>query len=350
MTMISRTTTAQRRTDWRARFGLTSAPLIALGIIWLIDTGLQAQPVQFTSAFAHSVIDGAAMGQPGPMAASLHWVAGIMAAAPALNIIFVLIQLAIGAGLLWRRTAKPALALSLIWSIGVWYFGDGLGGILTGQASLLAGLPSAPFLYLVVGLCLWPYAGDVFAPPAGGGQSPAKRLWARTDTALARFGRALPVPAWIGLWLFAVLFRLLPAQQSPHAVSMTLSMNAPMAPGIMTSVDHSLVAGAADHGLGLVIALAVAEAFIALGVLSRRLAPAALALGVLLSAAFWLFGQNLGGIYTGMATDIAAAPLYVFLAVIVARRLAGNRGQPARQWLLEPFDRLDRYVLNPANS
>lgn len=57
---------------------------------------LQAQPVYFTPNFAHDVIDGAAMGQPVIVSAPLLWVGGIVAAAPALNAAFVVVQFAIG--------------------------------------------------------------------------------------------------------------------------------------------------------------------------------------------------------------------------------------------------------------
>jgi hypothetical protein len=57
------------------------------------------------------------------------------------------IQLAIGAGLLFPRAVRPALVTSFFWAIGVWVFGEGLGGLLLGSASALSSAPGSVFLY-----------------------------------------------------------------------------------------------------------------------------------------------------------------------------------------------------------
>jgi hypothetical protein len=63
---------------------------------------------------------------------------------PALfNALFATIQLALAAGLLWRRTTRLALAGSLVWTLGVWWLGEGLGGLLTGTAHPVTGAPGA---------------------------------------------------------------------------------------------------------------------------------------------------------------------------------------------------------------
>ena len=43
--------------------------------------------------------------------------------------IFGLIQLALGVGILHRRTARWALAASVGWALLVWYLGEGLGDL-----------------------------------------------------------------------------------------------------------------------------------------------------------------------------------------------------------------------------
>ena len=43
------------------------------------------------------------------------------------NTFFALVQLFIGVGLLFRRTVRPALAVSFSWALGVWVIGEGLG-------------------------------------------------------------------------------------------------------------------------------------------------------------------------------------------------------------------------------
>jgi hypothetical protein len=62
----------------------------------------------------------------------------------------------IGLGLLHRRTVKAALALSFAWALIVWWFGEGLGMLVTGTANPLTGAPGAVLPYAVVGLLAWP--------------------------------------------------------------------------------------------------------------------------------------------------------------------------------------------------
>jgi len=83
----------------------------------------------FTRGFATQVIAPAGHGQPGFVADPVHWAATVIAAHPVVWIApFVAIQLLIGVALLVPRTARPALAASIAWSLGVWYLGEGLSG------------------------------------------------------------------------------------------------------------------------------------------------------------------------------------------------------------------------------
>jgi hypothetical protein len=52
----------------------------------------------------------------------------------------------IGPGLIYRPTVKVALLASFGWSLGVWWIGEGLGGLSTGTASPLTGAPGAALL------------------------------------------------------------------------------------------------------------------------------------------------------------------------------------------------------------
>jgi hypothetical protein len=102
-------------TKVRLRAASTNDKLqLALGVWWIIDAGLQLQPAMFTARFAREVIRSAAEGQPGFVAAPIHLASHIILWAPgAFNAGFALIQLAIGVGLLFRRTVRPALVLSV---------------------------------------------------------------------------------------------------------------------------------------------------------------------------------------------------------------------------------------------
>jgi hypothetical protein len=49
----------------------------------------------------------------------------------------------------------------------------------------------------------------------------------------------------------------------------------------------------------------------------RAIRIVAVTLGCLLSLAFWVVGQKLGGYYTGTATDPNTAPLFILLGLAV---------------------------------
>src|SRR5664279_4104910 len=132
---------------------------VVLGVVWIIDAALQFQPRMFGTDFVSMVIAPNAAGQPAAIGSSIIHMSHFLARDVALwNTLFGLTQLAIGVGLLFRRTVKPALAVSFAWAFGVWWFGEGFGGIFTGHANALMGAPGAVLLYAVIGILVWPNA------------------------------------------------------------------------------------------------------------------------------------------------------------------------------------------------
>ena len=113
---------------------------IALGLIWLIDGALQLQPFMFRRAFVTQIIAPNETGQPGLVAAPIKLAAHLIEPRIALfNLFAVTIQVLIGIGLIYRPTVKAALLTSFGWALGVWWIGEGLGGLFTGTASPLTG-------------------------------------------------------------------------------------------------------------------------------------------------------------------------------------------------------------------
>ena len=74
----------------------------------------------------------------------------------ACNAVFATIQLVLAAGLLWRPAVRAALAVSVAWSLAIWWLGESLGGMFTGAASPLSGAPGAVLLYALLALLAWP--------------------------------------------------------------------------------------------------------------------------------------------------------------------------------------------------
>jgi hypothetical protein len=242
-----------------------------LGLLWLLDGGLQLQPFMWGTGFATQVIAPAANGQPDLIARPIHWSAHLIAAHPlAWDLLFAATQLLIGLTLLIPRAARLGLAASLAWSLGVWIFGEGLGGLAGGGATLLTGAPGASFLYGLLAAAAWPHRDRPTEPPAE---------W-------------LPI-AWAVLWLGGAVLQALAGEPNTNTV-----------------------------------ALVTAEALIGLAALHPNGRPFAAAAGFVFALTMWVVSQDLGGLYTGQATDPNSGPLIALMAVALLAPRATRR--PAR--------------------
>ena len=160
--------------------GLRRGLQVALGLVWLLDAALQYQPYMFSRNFVTSVLEPASMGSPallaGPAAAAARIIAHDVVA---WNAAFATIQLALAAGLLWRRTARAALYATIGWALAVWLLAEGAGGVLsgmTGMANPLTGAPGAAVLYALLALLILPSRvapRTVAGAGAGAGRKPA---------------------------------------------------------------------------------------------------------------------------------------------------------------------------------
>jgi hypothetical protein len=284
---------------------------IALGLLWLLDGGLQLQPFMLGTGFARQIVAPAAAGQPHFVAAAVQWGARVIVAHPiAWDVPFATVQLLIGLGLLVPRTARLALAASLPWSLGVWFFGEGLSGLAGGHASLLTGAPGAALLYGVLALAAWPARDPSHQAPA----------------------RWLPL-IWALLWVGGAVFQALPGQNTGTAVAGAISSGDAGAPAWLGRLDASVAGWTTRHGTAVVAALVVSEALIGLAALHRRGRTPAVAAGFVLSLAIWVVGQDVGQLYSGHATDPNTAPIIALLAIAVLgpRSRVGARGRSAVQ-------------------
>src|SRR5579862_3999100 len=129
---------------------------IALGLVWLLDGALQLQPFMFGKHFVSAFLVGTQAGNPQMIKSPMGWVAHLVLHNPAFfNTVFALIQLGLAVGILWRPTVKRALAASVLWSLGVWWFGEGTGGVFSGGTPVM-GYPGAVLLYALIALLVWP--------------------------------------------------------------------------------------------------------------------------------------------------------------------------------------------------
>jgi hypothetical protein len=266
---------------------------IVVGLFWLLDGALQLQPFMLRASFARELLAPLGDGQPEVVAGPIHWAANLIVAHPvAWDVPFGIVQLALGLGMLVPRTARLALAASLPWAIGVWWFGEGLSGLASGNASLLSGAPGSVSLYAVLALAAWPHRG-------------------RSDVRPARW---LPL-AWAALWVGAAVLQVLPMNNTGADVAGAVTANG--SPSWLAGFESSFAGRIVHHGTLSVVLLVAAEALIGLGVLYRRTLAAAAGAGLLLALAIWVIGQNFGALYTGQATDPNTAPLVMVMAVAV---------------------------------
>jgi hypothetical protein len=299
-----------------ARLDTRRALQLGLAAIWLIDGVLQYQSFMYTKAFGQ-VLAATAPGNPSVIARPITWDATLVEHHLVLtNTIFATIQLLLGLGIAFRPTVRWALASSVAWSIGVWWFGEGLGGILNGGASPLNGAPGAVIIYALIAVLLWPADRDVSAP------------FVAARAVGAHVARAL----WLVFWLSQAYFALTPGNRAPQAVNgMIASMNSGN-PGWLAAIERGGASLTANQGLAASVVLAVALVLIALGVyLPQPFAKATLVLAIVVALVIWVVAQALGGILAGGATDPNSGPLLVLLALAYwpARTRPGSPGTAA---------------------
>jgi len=274
---------------------------LALAGVWLLDGVLQYQSFMFTKAFGQ-MLAATAPGNPGVIARPINWDARLIEHhVVVLNAIFATIQLLLGLGIACRPTVRAALGASIAWALAVWWFGEGLGGVLNGTASPVSGAPGAVILYALLAVLLW---------PTDRGATPVPFTAARAVGVQA--ARAL----WLVLWLSQAYFALLPANRAPQALNGMIGGMASGEPSWLAALDRNAAALTSHQGLAASIVLAIAFAAIAVGVyLPAPAVRAAVVLAIVVAAVIWVVGQAFGGILAGGATDPNSGLLLILLAL-----------------------------------
>jgi hypothetical protein len=266
---------------------------MVLGLIWLLDGALQFQPYMYGNGFIHGMTS-LESGQPQWLVTTINWAAHVYASPSALlNTLAALIQVLIGLGLLYRRTVKLAIAVSIAWALVVWWAGEGFGMLLAGSANPLTGAPGAVALYAIIALLVWP------------NERPGGLLGVRGARAV-----------WAALWLVMAWAWLLPANSAANATANAI-MSAPGS-GWLRSLQSSAASGARGHGDAIAIVLALVSAAIGVAVARNWWARPFLTLAIALNLGYWVIGQGFGGVlYTNSATDLNSGPLFVLLALVL---------------------------------
>jgi hypothetical protein len=286
---------------------------IGLGALWVLDAALQYQPYMFSRRFVTTIIDPASSGNPAVIANPVTAAGHIMLHAPAaFNTAFATIQLAIGLGLLWRPTARAALAGTIAWGTAVWLLGEGLGGILTGTASPLTGAPGAAVLYVLLAILIWPPRAPRERPAAPGLIAAARP--AASVAAASRLGPRWARLTWLVLWASSAYFLLQPPVRTRGNLGSAITGMAAGEPSWLASTDQNLAHAAGSSGSVISAVLAITFLLIGLAIYTPAATRPALVLAALTAAAIWILTENLGGILTGTGTDPDTGPLLILLA------------------------------------
>jgi hypothetical protein len=274
---------------------------IALGLVWMLDGLLQFQSFMYTHGLITEVFEPAMHGQPGFIGGPMRTFDDFYGRDLTLwNTLAGEIQCAIGLGLiLSRRTVKPALLASFGWALVVWWFGEGFGGLTSNTLpSPLMGAPGAVILYAIVGLLVWPTG-------KARGSSPAD-MGSLGD----RGGRT----AWSALWTLSAGLWLVNVNRTKDAAHEMIKEMAAASPHWLASFQNSVGDHTQGHGATIAVVLAILSVAVAIGVWTPLRWPT-LAVGIVVSLAYWVLGQSLGGpFWIGNATDVNAGPLFVLLA------------------------------------
>jgi hypothetical protein len=287
--------------EWTRPDGRRTLQLV-LATVWLVDGILQLQSFFFTKSFGLQMISGMSQGNPSIIARPINWSGSTIGHHAVLtDACFAVAQIAIAVAIAWRPTVKIGLAVSIAWAVGVWWVGEGFGGVLNGTANPINGAPGAVIIYALLAVLLWP----------------TDRVGQTAPYIAARaVGATVAKGLWLVLWGSLSYFAVLGANRSPRGLHNLITTEATGEPGWVAWIDHH-VASLVDHrGLVVTLVLAILLLIVALGTyLPGSIANATVALGAVIGLTFWVVGENFGALFTNGATDVNSGPLLILLAV-----------------------------------
>jgi len=301
---------------------------LVLATVWLLDAVLQLQPVMFTrgSNGFSGMLNNLAAGNPGWVAHSITWNASNVYYNPVVsNSVFALVQFLIGFGIVWKRSLKPALALSIVWALAVWWFGEGAGNIFHGGATPFGGGPGAVLIYALLAVLLWPSEG-----------SDTPFVAARTVGVMAA------EVIWAVVWCVLALLAVFGSGRSPQALHDLVAAYTGQ-PGWLAHIDRATASMFLHYGTTAAILLAVVCAVVAFGVfLPPQFTKITLVLGIVTFVFIWVATENFGGILAGGATDPNSGPPVIILVLTywpltLARNTATSRPSSSAVGSREPL-------------
>ena len=120
--------------------------------LWSVSAFLLLEPANQGRGAVSSIVSNASSGEPGVIHSFLGSVASSLEhTGPWLDTLLAVMMLAIGLGVAFRWFPRVLLALSIGLAAAIWVFGEGFGGVLTGQGTD----PNSGPLWVLLALCMW---------------------------------------------------------------------------------------------------------------------------------------------------------------------------------------------------
>ena len=265
---------------------------LLLATVWLMDAALQLQSVMFTPGpnGLSGMLRAAAAGNPSWIAHTISWNASLNAHQPVLtNGMFSGVQFMIAFGIAWRPTCRAALAVSVVWSLLVWWFGEGLGRVFTGAGTPFGGGPGAVLYYALLAVLLWPATATGRASPFVAARSlgaPAARI------------------VWASVWALLALLTVVGHGRSPVALHDLVEDTRAGEPGWLLGLDRWSQPVLLHDGTVVAVLFALFCIVVAASVYLRpALTQVILVAACIVFALIWFAIQNVGGVLAGGATD-----------------------------------------------
>ena len=271
-----------------------------LGILWLIDGLLQLQPQMFTMNMVNGVMVPTLQNQPSPIAASLQWIIDVTTHNLTLvNLCIAAVQIVIGILLISGLWVRWTIIASIVWALIVWYGGEGMSMLLTGQAGILTGAPGAVLLYPLLGLLLYPRKED-----------PEQGLLPRSTFRYI----------FAGFWFFSALLQLQPSWWQDGQISQAIGgmvgqggLNGVLIDPLLQRISDLTAHSEIALNIALIV-VCLALGFALVFVKENQLRPVLVA-SMVVSLIIWWIAQAFGMIFTGMATDFNSGLLLIVMAL-----------------------------------
>jgi hypothetical protein len=267
----------------------------------------------FTMNMVNGIMKPMLQGQPGLFEPSLQFiVTQTTLHLTEVNLLIAIVQILLGLGflLLPDRWVKELVFASIVWAFIVWYGGEGMSMLLTGQASILTGAPGAVLLYPLLGLAVYPRKKS-YAAPKGSTRKTGD------DGVLSR-----KYLRWVlaAFWCFAALLQLQPNWWQQGQISQAIGamvgqggLNSVLVDPVLQHISNAT----ANIEVPLNIALIIVFLAIGIGLFvakDEQVRPFLIA-SIVISIVFWYFSEAFGMILTGMATDFNSGLLVVVIAL-----------------------------------